>query len=107
MPPSYAVPDPVGQRTWPTSDRYIKFADAPQPFVYIAQRPEPRWTTLSRGDLYASLLQADSYLEAARDQLRAGDEDAVRHAIAVLRAIVEVVTGQLRGSSSENVGTLQ
>jgi hypothetical protein len=105
--PSYAVSDPPGQRTWPTSDSYIKFADAPEPLVYIAQRPEPRRTTMSRADLYAALLALDTYPEEARDHLRAGDDAAVRHCLQVIRAIVAVVIEQLRGSSSENLRTLQ
>jgi predicted dinucleotide-binding enzyme len=60
-----------------------------------------------RARAYSALLTADGYAEQARDALRAGDDDAARHAIEVLRGIVAVVTGQLRRSSSENFGTLQ
>jgi hypothetical protein len=44
--PSIIGLDPPDQRTWPTSDSYIKFADAPEPpWVYIPPpTPEPRRT---------------------------------------------------------------
>jgi len=108
--PSYAVSDTPGQRTWPTSDSYIKFRGAPEPFVWFAPTPppEPRRPPIARGELYAAALQLDEYSEAAREALRAGDDAGVRHALEVLRSIVEVVIGQLRGSSSEYLpATLQ
>jgi hypothetical protein len=58
-----------------------------------------------RTTVYASLLAADTYSEQARDALIDGDDDAAAHALAVLRGIVAVVTGKLRGSSSEKFGT--
>lgn len=71
-------------------------------------RPKPRrkrarvaLTGAERAGIYAELLAADEYSEAARDALRKGDAGAVRHALSVLRAIVEVVAGKFHEPSSE------
>jgi hypothetical protein len=72
--PSYAVSDPPGQRTWPTSDSYIKLVDAPEPWAwffpetrssFVIWAEPPQRPLLSRADVYAALLQADGYLEAS------------------------------------------
>jgi hypothetical protein len=84
------------------SDRFDgRIAASPIPADQIAKR------TRAFANAYAALLTVDTYSEAARDALRAGDDGAVLHELEVLRAIVEVVTGQLRGSSFENLRTLQ
>jgi hypothetical protein len=59
-----------------------------------------------RSNMYAGLLHCDEYAEAARAALIEGNDGALRNALSVLAAIVEVVTSQLRGSSSVNLGTL-
>lgn len=64
-----------------------------------SRRP-PAWR--ARAAVYSATLAADDYLEEARHALRDGDDDAVRHALAVLRAIVEVAIGKLRGASAEH-----
>jgi hypothetical protein len=50
----------------------------------------------SRAVAYSALLLADGYSEQARQALRDGDDDAGRHNLAVLRALVEVALAQLR-----------
>jgi hypothetical protein len=84
------------------ADRFDgRIAASPIPADQIAKR------TGAFANAYAALLTVDTYSEAARDALRDGDAAAVHDALAVLSAIVAVVTGQLRGASSENFGTLQ
>ena len=94
---------------WPSP-----FFDLPSMFIYTPPPPKPRrkrarvtLTGAERAGVYAALLNVDDYSEQARDALRAGDDAGVRHALAVLAAIVAVVAGKLRGSPSENFGTLQ
>jgi hypothetical protein len=70
-------------------------------FPPTAARP-----TMSPGDLRASLLLAADYLDASLDAQVEGDDSAVVHALEVLAAIVQVVTGQMR-APSENRATLQ
>jgi hypothetical protein len=112
MPP-YAIPDPTGQRTWPTSDSYIKFADEPEPWAWLF--PETRSSFVirvvpisshSRAIAYAASLQGDDYLEQLRAALRDSDTGQARHYLAVLLGLLEVAAEQLCGSSSESLGIL-
>jgi hypothetical protein len=67
--------------------------DAPPP-------AEPR-RPVDRATAYAGLLHVAEYADDAMAAMRAGDDDAVIHGLAVLSAIVAVVTGKLLGSSSQ------
>jgi hypothetical protein len=58
------------------------------------------------GDLRAAMLNAATYLDDGLDAQIAGDAPAVRDALEVARAMVDVAIGQLGGSSSENLGIL-
>jgi hypothetical protein len=127
MPSAHPISETPDQRAWvPIPGSYIllpgdqpplwffAFPDPSSFIVFARPRRKPRrkraraaLSSADRARAYAELLNADDYSEAARDALRAGDDDAVRDALAVLRAIVEVVTAQLRGSSYECLVTLQ
>jgi hypothetical protein len=71
-------------------------------FRYFPPAPEARRPAMGRADVYAALLNADSYLEASQDAMREGDDCGVVDALEVLAAIVVVAIGQIRGASSEN-----
>lgn len=110
MQPAISATDAAQRTSW--SDSYIHipgaetlpwFAAEPAPFIYFAPKPEP----MAAGDLRASLLHAADYLDEALDSQLDGDHDALRHNLAVLRSIVDVVAGQLDGASSEYAVTLQ
>jgi hypothetical protein len=102
MPSNISAID-AAQRT-AFSSSYIIFPDAPEPWPYFPPAaPEPRRPPMARADVYASLLQAAEYLDASQAALRDGADASVLDALGVLSAIVAVVTGQLRGSSFEQL----
>jgi hypothetical protein len=61
---------------------------------------------MSKADIYASLLNASEYADAAMTAMRGGDDAGVRDALEVVRSIAAVVIDQLGGSSSESLGSL-
>jgi hypothetical protein len=61
----------------------------PPGYVIFPPPPEPL-SPRTRGDMYAWTLLADEYAEEVRAALRAGEDDQVRHALAVIHAILEV-----------------
>jgi hypothetical protein len=72
------------------------------PWIWPFPRPP-----MAKADIYGATLQADTYSEAARDALRAGDDAAVLNALEVQAGVIAVVIERLRGSSSENLRKLQ
>jgi hypothetical protein len=91
MSSSYVIlPDSAPHPLWPS------FPDTS--FFILPPPPEP-----DRADAYGALCWADDYLEAAKDALRAGDDDAARAALEVLAGFVAVVAGKVGGKSSENL----
>jgi hypothetical protein len=76
-------------------------------FIYRVPPPEPRRPPLSPADLRAAMLHAETYLDAALDAQIEDDAAELLRNLETLHGLVAVVTGQLRGSSSENLRTLQ
>jgi hypothetical protein len=102
MSPSYIIlPDPAPHPLWPFFPQRSFIVFSP-PRRKLRARRTPVHVKRARATAYSALLAADGYSEAARDALRAGDDDAVRHCLTVLRAIVAVAIGQLHGSPSEH-----
>jgi hypothetical protein len=108
MHPSPAFPDPGHQRTlsyvvglsepmWGFPDN--SFIRLPPPRRHTRRRRSPAWR--ARAAVYSATLAGDDYLEEAREALRAGDDAAARHHLAVLRGIIEVALGQLLKPSGE------
>jgi hypothetical protein len=80
------------------SDRFDgRTAASPIPADQIAKR------TCAFANAYAALLTVDDYSEQARDALRDGDEDAVRHCLEVLRGLIEAAAAQFRASPKDLV----
>jgi hypothetical protein len=105
--PSSAIQAEPDQRTpWVTfPGSFIMTRNPPEwpwfstPTSFIRFEPPPT-PAERRADAYAGLLHGLDYLEDALDHLREADDDAVRHALEVIRAIVDVALGLLGGSSS-------
>jgi hypothetical protein len=109
MQPLTAISPTEGRRTpWPTfADSFIHFPGEPEAWRYFPpSAPEARrapLTSVERADAYGGLNVADDYLEASKAALRAGDDGALSDALGVLRSIIAVIAGRMRGpSSSEN-----
>jgi hypothetical protein len=104
MSPSYIIlPDPAPHPLWPLFPPSSFVTIAPPRRKLRRKRARAALSPADRANAYASTLACDDYLEAARAALREGDDAGARDALAVLRGIVAVVTGQLRGSSSEQL----
>ena len=79
------------------------------PFFYFPPppAPEPQREPLTPGDLRAAMLHAADCLDTSLEAQIDGDEAELLRYLETVRGLVAAITGQLRGSSSENFVTLQ